>query len=418
MSFTPLAGLLKASNKRRLDQAVTTLEQVSDLLEAWTHEDAAEPRSGTKCVRSLETLRSTEIAQIAHHKELNTAITKLGKMTDRLSGVALRSPLGLTFEASLADDALRQHLLVSGRFGCAAAIEGGPGDSSELEHDLHEMHDVRVALLAGDVAPLVAWIGSNQARLGPKASMLTFETLQIEFAQRLASGGLTDALLLLRRRRSAAAAATTTATAQAATSGPVTTTAEVLTDRRRLPQGRREVMYGATVTLAPEEERLSKLMGALAFAHRPETSPYAALVDVRQLCEKLAALFAKECLVLLELPSRSALDLSIEAGSLALPRLSKLSGMLKLKYVELCKACDMLPIDLDLGGDFAYHSTFTCPVSKELASAANPPSMLQCGHVLGFGSMTKLARGTRAAHFKCPYCKEESVVTSAQVLAM
>ncbi len=47
-----------------------------------------------------------------------------------------------------------------------------------------------------------------------------------------------------------------------------------------------------------------------------------------------------------------------------------------------------------------YHSVFVCPVSREQASADNPPMMMQCGHVLCEHSLKKLSRG--AARYTHP----------------
>ena len=40
--------------------------------------------------------------------------------------------------------------------------------------------------------------------------------------------------------------------------------------------------------------------------------------------------------------------------------------------------------------------------------------LLPCGHVLALESLTKLARGSRAARFKCPYCPAENTIAAAQ----
>jgi predicted RNA-binding Zn-ribbon protein involved in translation (DUF1610 family) len=68
------------------------------------------------------------------------------------------------------------------------------------------------------------------------------------------------------------------------------------------------------------------------------------------------------------------------------------------------------------GRSGAHHSIFSCPVSKEPATAGNPPMMLPCGHVLASASLHKLARGSRTVRFKCPYCPVETTISMAKVL--
>ena len=85
---------------------------------------------------------------------------------------------------------------------------------------------------------------------------------------------------------------------------------------------------------------------------------------------------------------------------------------------DLAARGERLPLDLDLGPAFAFHSTFTCPISKELAAPGNPPVMLPCGHVLALSSITKLARGSRTHRFKCPYCPAECSTAMAKQLLL
>ena len=91
---------------------------------------------------------------------------------------------------------------------------------------------------------------------------------------------------------------------------------------------------------------------------------------------------------------------------------------MKSRYSDLFTSGGTLPLDLDLGPKFTFHSTFTCPISKELATLSNPPMLLPCGHVLALGSVTKLARGSRATRFKCPYCPSECSSAGCQALSI
>ena len=65
--------------------------------------------------------------------------------------------------------------------------------------------------------------------------------------------------------------------------------------------------------------------------------------------------------------------------------------------------CEELPVELELGQEFVFHSIFACPVSRDQSTPENPPTMLPCGHVLCKQSVVKIAKGTTRT-FKCPYC--------------
>ena len=62
-----------------------------------------------------------------------------------------------------------------------------------------------------------------------------------------------------------------------------------------------------------------------------------------------------------------------------------------------------LPVPVDLGKEFQFHSIFVCPVSRDQASEENPPMLLLCGHVLCKQSISKLSKSSTRT-FKCPYC--------------
>lgn len=64
-------------------------------------------------------------------------------------------------------------------------------------------------------------------------------------------------------------------------------------------------------------------------------------------------------------------------------------------------------MELELGSEFAFHSIFACPVSREQSSAENPPMLLPCGHVLCEQSVARIAKA-RVRAFKCPYCPMEA----------
>ena len=53
---------------------------------------------------------------------------------------------------------------------------------------------------------------------------------------------------------------------------------------------------------------------------------------------------------------------------MALPALLKLAGVMEKGGQELC-SCEQLPIEIELGQEFVYHSIFACPVSRDQSTA-------------------------------------------------
>jgi hypothetical protein len=64
----------------------------------------------------------------------------------------------------------------------------------------------------------------------------------------------------------------------------------------------------------------------------------------------------------------SPLAVTLAAGSVALPALLKLAGVMEKGGQELA-SCDQLPIEIELGQEFVYHSIFACPVSRDQSRA-------------------------------------------------
>ena len=482
-----LAALDKMTKKRKLDPAKNVLDELIELIEAFSREEAsASGRTATERARLMAELMATINAPHlkgllqAHHKEAVSCATKLGKAADKALAASVDAAVPpeaiKTLEPRLVHIAIRQHLLVSGRFDVAqrfgeacgltpaspaaridadsrcehatSALKSPSAPADWEEVALRRMHTVRQAVLSGEMAPLLSWLEEHAHELAPHAAaQLSFDAHQLEYVRLLKAGEVKAALGLLRTHLTAAAHAATRATV-----AHVAASREAAPLRSRedpasfdLPPGNAPASApapscsalphpllraaagaapppAASLPAAPwaapsaADSRLRQLAGALAYAHRLDGSPYAALLDEPKLRAAVLVSFERECLARLGLPSKPALATCVSAGLQALPKLAKLAGVLKHKYVQLCGAASTLPLDLDLGPAFAYHSTFTCPISKELATPGNPPMLLPCGHVLALASVTKLARSSRNAQFKCPYCPAESTSADAQAL--
>lgn len=103
----------------------------------------------------------------------------------------------------------------------------------------------------------------------------------------------------------------------------------------------------------------------------------------------------------------SPLLVCVAAGSVALPTLLKLASKVSGQQQHEFQTAPQLTVDLELGKEFIFHSTFACPVSREQSTPGNPPKMLPCGHVLASTTISKIAR-SQLRTFKCPYCPAEA----------
>ena len=136
-----------------------------------------------------------------------------------------------------------------------------------------------------------------------------------------------------------------------------------------------------------------------------------------RLWEEAMKEFRKQFCHVIGKPLESPLLVSVAAGSSVLPTLLKYA-----KVAEKTKSAGTfgqtsheLPVELPLPDEFFFHSTFTCPVSKESNTASDPPQMLPCGHCLNKSSIFRIAKSA-TRRFKCPYCPQETVMTECKDL--
>lgn len=141
-------------------------------------------------------------------------------------------------------------------------------------------------------------------------------------------------------------------------------------------------------------------------------------------------LFIKDNATLAGLPSEEPLLVCVNAGCTALPKLMKVVSVLQAEQSGSSGggagglwARDELPVEVDLGQERLYHSVFACPVSREMATKANPPMRLPCGHAICIESLRKIAATSHVrdpsgqySRFKCTYCPSEQTLADAKPL--
>lgn len=159
---------------------------------------------------------------------------------------------------------------------------------------------------------------------------------------------------------------------------------------------------------------IQRLVAALVFAGNLSASPYASAFDTTAAFSDAAVSFTRDFCSLLGLSAESPLYVAATAGAIALPRANKWFAATKDRRTEWTTLYE-LPFETPLPRSMIYHPIFVCPVSKEQTTAANPPVMLPCGHVIARESLNRL---TKTHRFKCPYCPLEGHVKDVREIIL
>uniref|UniRef100_A0A7S3JBN0 RING-Gid-type domain-containing protein n=1 Tax=Euplotes harpa TaxID=151035 RepID=A0A7S3JBN0_9SPIT len=154
--------------------------------------------------------------------------------------------------------------------------------------------------------------------------------------------------------------------------------------------------------------QIMSLMGSLAFVNELENTKYVELIsDIHW--DHLTQCFVRDFCKIQGLSKESGLFMTLKVGTLGIPKFQKFFKLMKGKE-QLFDNLGELPIDINLGSEFKFHSIFICPISKEIATKDNPPIMLKCGHCITRQSYNSIltGRNERAGRkAKCPTCPTE-----------
>lgn len=160
------------------------------------------------------------------------------------------------------------------------------------------------------------------------------------------------------------------------------------------------------------DKEIQMLMGCLIYVPMGyENTPYSHFFD-NDMWVDAADSFLRESCDIIGVNKDSSLEIIINSGCYAIPALMNLKQIMVKNMVSgVWSGRNELPIEIDLGTEYRYHSTFTCPILKQPSTDLNPPMKLKCGHVISKDAMHKLTRGLM---LKCPYCPKESTISETK----
>lgn len=106
-------------------------------------------------------------------------------------------------------------------------------------------------------------------------------------------------------------------------------------------------------------------------------------------------------------PSKSRLELGLEAGLLAWAKLTEWRNAAPQEGSTFIAAEIDLPV--------SSHSFIICPVSRQPCAV---PQLLVCGHVISEESLARMVQAGRGRHLKCPVCPQEISHETTRVILM
>nr|GMD02717.1 protein RMD5 homolog [Ipomoea batatas] len=304
-------------------------------------------------------------------KELNGNLSKYQKVLEKVFIPDLsKAYRNVDFDVNTLNEVIVNHLYNEGQFDIADCLvnEAGKPEVTALRLQFIEMHRILEAMKSRNLEPALSWVCANRERLD-SGSSLELKLRGLQYLNILQNRSQQDALCYART-------------------------------------------YLAPLA-SPHMTEVQKLMGCLVWAGKLEKSPYSELISPTQ-WEKLAVELNHEFCALLGQSRKSPLSVAIAAGVDGLPTLLKLAHVMAAKKQEW-QSMKQLPVPVELGKEFQFHSVFVCPVSRDQGNEENPPMLLPCGHVLCKQSIHKLSKNSTRA-FKCPYCPFDATVSQCKQL--
>ncbi|KAL6603880.1 hypothetical protein ACP70R_044241 [Stipagrostis hirtigluma subsp. patula] len=305
-------------------------------------------------------------------KELNVALSKYLKLLEKSFNPDIsKAYRNVDFEVHTINSIIANHFYRQGLFdlGDLFTRECGESDEASLKLPFQQMYAILEAMQARNLEPALSWAAKNHDQLLQNGSMLEFRLHQLQFVEILNKGSRDEAF----------------------------------------KYARTHLVPFATV----HKEEFQKLMACILWVGRLDQSPYSDLMSSAH-WEKLAEELTHQFCSLLGQSSESPLSIAISAGFQGLPTLLKLTTVMATKKQEW-QAMKQLPVPIDIGPEFQYHSVFVCPVLREQSSDENPPMRMPCGHVVSKQSIMKLSKSS-SRPFKCPYCPSEAVASHCKQL--
>lgn len=368
--------LSSSKTEEAIEQITQELEQTLSAIQSTSNGPSSHQPDHKLILGELKT-KLKEIAPLGQlegtQKELNIALSKYTKLLEKhLNPDISKSYRNVDFDSQTINQIVASHFYREGMFEIGDCFIKETDEEVILDRKTHylEMYEILESMKSRDLGPALKWATTNHEKLLKNGSDIELKLHRLQFMEILQHGSRDEAL----------------------------------------KYGRTNFSPFATQHF-PE---IQKLMACLLWAGKLDSSPYSEFLSPTHWA-KLAQELAQQFCNLLGESYDSPLKVTIAAGIQGLPTLLKLMNVMNGKKQEWL-SMKQLPVPVDLGMEFQFHSIFVCPVSRDQASEDNPPMLMSCGHVLCKQSITKLSKNNSTRPFKCPYCPAEVEVAQCRQL--
>ncbi|GLT96941.1 hypothetical protein SLE2022_145320 [Rubroshorea leprosula] len=321
-------------------------------------------------LNSIGPLQQLEESQ----KELITSLSKYPKLVGKIFPDISKTSGNVDFDIHTVNHIIACHFYRQGMFDLGDCLlnEAGEPEVTGTRSHFSEMHQVLEGLRDRNLEPALNWITANHEILKQNGSTLELKLHTLQFVDIIRKGSRIDAIDYART-------------------------------------------YLAPLAFLHMKD-VQKLMVCLLYVGKLDSCPYADLIAPTN-WEKFTKELTQQFCSLIGQSIRSPFAVTIAAGIEGLPTLLKLANVMAAKKHEWQEWQKMkqLPVPVELGSEFQFHSVFVCPVSRDQASEENPPMLMPCLHVLCKQSMMKLSKSSSRA-FKCPYCPAEASAAQCRQL--
>jgi len=341
--------------------------------------------------QAVAKVKETITRHASEHRDLHSSVSKVGKTIDRnftqdYASTSFEQVFTGSDKEKLLNQVICQHMYRHGflDIGEELAKEAGLEIPDSNKQPFVELNAILEHLRQKNLQPALEWAEKNREALLEQSSSLEFKLHRLHFLNLVAQG----------------------------------------------PEKQAEALAYVRKHFPPfvhqHETDIQNLMGVLAYLpYGVLNSPYKKLFDPL-LWTEICDVFMKDACALLGFSVESPLSVCVNVGCISLPALLNIKQVMVQRQVSgMWNAKDELPIEIDVGREYRYHSIFACPILRQQGSDQNPPMKLVCGHVISRDALHKLSSGNNVlrairtgsvARLKCPYCPLEQNPSEARQL--